>query len=118
MAAKLQSRFCRNFGNRPGPPRLLGAGRIETPRHDRRYRARDGAAFAAVIGNPGRHQKAAYVGEAQPKRAVVIRELRDFLGGKLRHENRYFENDRPQTYRVLEGGDIEASVLPPELHEI
>ena len=79
----------------------FGRGGIGAPRHDRRQRAADRARFVAVIGDAARHQQPADIGEAEAERAIIIGIARDFLGGKLRHRHRDFEDQRPQPHGVF-----------------
>ena len=97
----------RIFRERTKLARHFGGGRVGNACHDRADCAGNRAALARVIGDTGRHQQAADIGEAEAECAVVVGELRDFLGRELRHQHRHFQHDGPQAHGMFESRNVE-----------
>ncbi|NRP51496.1 hypothetical protein XMM354_003294 [Aliiroseovarius sp. xm-m-354] len=98
---------------REGPQftRHLGRGGIGHTSHDRGERAAKGAALVAVIGIAHVHQQPADVRIAQTKRAEVIRPLRDFLGGELRHHHTDLQRHGPEAAGVHVVFNLKLAIL-------
>ncbi len=97
----------REFGEGAKLARHLRRCCIGHARHGGADSASDGAPFAAVIGDARSHQQPANIGKAQTQRAVIIGQLRNFLGRELRHRYRNFQHDGPQPHGMFKRGNVE-----------
>ena len=97
----------------------LSRGRVGNTGHQRGQTATDRAAFVGVVAVAHGHEQRANVGEAQTKGAVLVRQLGDFLGRELRHENGGLQRQGPEATSVLVAFDVQrASLLARELHQV
>ncbi len=87
--------------------RHFSRGRIGNTGHDRGQSPGNRTALVAVIRNARRHQQAADVGVAEAECAVLVGEFGNLAGRELRHHDRNFENDRPQTNRMFVIGNVD-----------
>ena len=87
--------------------------------HKRRKTATNGATFVRVVAKTHRHQQRANVCEAQTQRPVFVRQLGDFLGRELSHQNRRFERQSPKTTSMLVTFDVQRPCcIADELHQV
>ena len=68
-------------------------------------------ALIAVIRNAHLHQQSTQISVTETKRSEVVAQLSHFFRRELSHQDRNFENNRPQPNRVLVPFNIKHSVL-------
>ena len=95
----------------PQLARHFGRGGIGHAGHDRGQCSTHGAPLIAVIAQTHVHQKAADIGIAQPQRAELIGQLRDLLGGELRHHHADLQRHGPQPCGMHVVFNLELAVL-------
>ena len=83
-------------------PGQLGGGLVRDTGHDSGDGAGDAAGLLAVIGDAAHHEQGTEIGVAQAQRAIVVAQLRNLLGGELRHEHGDLQDGSPEAYRMLE----------------
>ncbi|OPZ97138.1 MAG: hypothetical protein BWY71_01713 [Planctomycetes bacterium ADurb.Bin412] len=103
---------------RSQPAGQFRTGGIGCTRHDCRNRRRQMAPFLAVVGQSQRHHQRAQIRIAQPQRPEIMRVLRNLRGGVTAVIDQQFLRDNQNPNRLLQALDIDAAVVPAELHQI